>query len=272
MRPNTNRQRQEHDILLDELVEEYLCEIHVAPRTRKNYTEGLEIFQKNMPAKVGDIRLETIEAHIIRYKTGRAEATVAMQIAIIRAFYSWLADNKGFRNIARHIPFGHTTGGYQRCLTKEEYLKIRDADIPQYRKDTVKFLCNTGLRVGAVINLQKSNIVNGFIRYVSKGNKPGSVPMNKTVEDIVRRNPRFEFIRIRTTRAIGRICHYVARDVGIERFTPHQCRHYFATELLNRGVDIFTISKLLNHSSVETTKQYLHWDELRLRGTTDILD
>ena len=43
--------------------------------------------------------------------------------------------------------------------------------------------------------------------------------------------------------------------------TLHKFRHTYATRLLESGSDIVTVQKLLGHSDIDTTRQYLNPDE-----------
>lgn len=46
---------------------------------------------------------------------------------------------------------------------------------------------------------------------------------------------------------------------GIDKeVSVHTLRHCFATHLLEAGVDVYYIQKLMGHTSVKTTSIYLH--------------
>lgn len=63
-----------------------------------------------------------------------------------------------------------------------------------------------------------------------------------------------------------------ARDSGIgKKVTFHVARHTFATLLLTFGTDIYTVSKLLGHSSVSTTQIYAKVVDEKKRTATNAI-
>ena len=72
---------------------------------------------------------------------------------------------------------------------------------------------------------------------------------------------------------IQKVCKTAASRAGIDRnITPHTMRHSFATHLLEAGVDLLAISRLLRHKSFSTTMKYLHVRQLHLHSVPSPTD
>jgi integrase/recombinase XerD len=61
-----------------------------------------------------------------------------------------------------------------------------------------------------------------------------------------------------------------AAEAGLERrVTPHMLRHTAATLLIETGVDIRFVQRLLGHASIATTEIYTHVTDEALRVTLE---
>jgi len=54
--------------------------------------------------------------------------------------------------------------------------------------------------------------------------------------------------------------------------TPHSCRHFFATQLVERTADLCSVSRLLGHSRIQSSMRYLHSSPERLAAVVAALD
>ena len=104
-----------------------------------------------------------------------------------------------------------------------------------------------------------------------KGRKRRHIPLNPTCLEILKRHSDLTHFRVSRSVFYHQAAKY-AKKAKIPCCGPHSFRHYFATQLLLKGVPIKKVSILLGHKSVQTTeKTYAHILPADLQGATDCL-
>lgn len=62
------------------------------------------------------------------------------------------------------------------------------------------------------------------------------------------------------------------KEAGVSKFSAHDLRRTFATDLLNEGVDLLTVQALLGHEKPSTTATYDKRGEAAKRHAVDLVD
>lgn len=130
---------------------------------------------------------------------------------------------------------------------------------PEMIRNPFLFCCFTGLRFSDVKALRWENIEHGIIVLrMKKTREIVRVPISDNAKQFLpeakKDGPVFQISPLNT---LTRGLKLWAKEAGVKKDLHfHMSRHTFGTLTLEHGADIYTISKLLGHSSVQTTQIY----------------
>jgi integrase/recombinase XerD len=173
-----------------------------------------------------------------------------------------------------------------RLMTTDALQNALDYTFPNHPKAArnrliVGLLFYAGCRVSEVVHLRVQQGSDDYVTIDGKGQRQRMVPLAAPLQQRFR---DYEASRTRGTspwmfpsgsgaRPISRqtvthMIQHLTKACGIqERITPHMFRHMFATNLMEKGLDIRDIQWLLGHASIQTTQMYTHLDTRALKRT-----
>ena len=188
----------------------------------------------------------------------------------------------------KHIPFGKRPKKLPTVLSDQEAAKLIEC-VRYLKHRTVLLTCySAGLRLSEATHLKVSDIDGQrkelHIRH-GKGSKARVVPASPRLLTALREywkseRPSSYLFPGRTpdvpmhSATIQRACKMAVAYARITKpdVTPHTLRHTWATSMLEAGVDILTISRLMGHASFVTTMVYLHVRRENLRRVPSPID
>jgi len=185
------------------------------------------------------------------------------------------------------VPFGKRPKTLPAVLSREEVMSLLSCVKSLKHRTFLLTLYAAGLRLSEAAALTIPDIDSQRMQLRiahGKGAKERLVPLSPRLLEALReywktvRSPKWLFpgktheVPLSST-TIQKTCKAAVLKAGIlKHVTPHTLRHSYATGLLEAGVDLLTIGRLLGHKSFTTTLIYLHVRRTHLGSTPSPID
>lgn len=240
-----------------------------------------------------------------RRRNGNGKIKPAAQnrkLAVLRGLFQHLVDQDILKKSPASLVEWAKEGSMPiMFLTKEQQDKVLRKALSNrengLRDFTILFLAfNLGLRLSEIVNLSLHDLflskdqilihgkgdkirngifhkhmlehVNNYLRFVNYSSVQPQ-PDEKGIPLFFNKKRSYKGQRI-THNAIEKMVSGVFRKCGIEEGSIHRCRHSFAVNCLDAGINIVHIMYLLGHENISTTVRYLRLsNDLVLRQIRD---
>ena len=243
-----------------------------ADRTRESYLEavtGLARFYRRSPDQITDAEIQAYVVHLLRDRQ-LSWSTCNIVVCGLRFFYhiTLRRDRTTFT-----IPTPRRSGKLPVVLSRDEVQRlITHATNPRYRTMLMTTYA-AGLRLNEVLHLHVPDIDSArmTIRVVQgKGGRDRYTLLSARLLEALRAywrvaHPRDwlfpapkDSARPMDPSTLQKAYQRAKRRAGVTKPGGiHTLRHCFATHLLEAGVDLHTIQRLLGHGHLSTTMRYL---------------
>ena len=217
------------------------------------------------------------------YGKGKKASTINGYITYLKNFFGWLQDEEYIiKNPARKLAFTKVPKLILQGYKADNLEKLREACLTEKEKAFFELLESTACRISEISNITLDNInwSDKSIKVTGKGNKQRIVYFSTKAKLHME-----EYLRIRKgesnylflsdhapykpikTRALQLILKRIQKRSGVdERVHCHKFRRTQATYLLNSGMSLPGVQKILGHESPETTQRYARLSEENIKN------
>lgn len=207
---------------------------------------------------------------------GKQPGTVACIVNALRSFYNYLRDEEVITiDMASRIQRPRLQRSIRLSPAADKVNLILEASKDLRHQAMLRLMVDCGLRVHELVTIHISNIDldHNLVTVDGKGGKQRQVPIGPMTTSIILtqiddvrhtgydgdwlfpgRDPSGHV----STDAVGSYLERLCQKLEITRITPHQLRHYFATQMLSSGANLKVTSEILGHADASTTAD-IYW-------------
>lgn len=246
--------------------------------TIRNMLDGVGKREKN-------ITTEDLRGYLDTYQRRGSVSKVTLDNVrrILSTFFSWLEDEDYIiKSPVRRIHKVKTGRTVKETYSDESLELMRDhCDNPRDLA-MIDLLCSTGIRVGELVKLNRSDIdfENRECIVFGKGNKQRKVYFDARTKIHLQKyiNSRTDdnealfvsllrpFTRLQISGVEIRL-RKIGKELNFNKVHPHKFRRTLATMAIDKGMPIEQVQQLLGHQSIDTTLQYAMVNQANVKNS-----
>jgi integrase len=218
---------------------------------------------------------------------GRAPASVNRYLIILsQMFTRAMSIAQATTNPVAEVELLRVRNARTRFLSEEEEERLlRDCATPL--RGVVLFAIHTGMRRSEITKLEWRDVDMRrlVVRVRAENAKSGEareIPLDQTaqallqkIRPVILKDPYLPVFRSTWGKAysdVGKVFRYATKRAGLAELHFHDLRHTFASRLVMRGADLFTVQELLGHTDIAMTRRYSHLSPAHKRAAVSLLD
>ncbi|MCI0130046.1 tyrosine-type recombinase/integrase [Vagococcus sp. CY53-2] len=273
------------------------CKVrNLSKKTISSYDYQIGIFINYMETEFNEKSIRKIKkVHVKKYLLDLQETKKATYInqllKTLKLLFNYgVVEGYLDKNIISNISYLRTETTLLNTFNDDEVINMiefygKNKDfLSQRNKLIIEIFTDCGLRAQEVRDLKNDNIYDDYIKFWGKGRKERVVPISPYLSYSLKKYNRVKkgyFNNLRKYREVDNYlfvsksgkrltnnvllekivkdaCNAIGVRNEVQRKSCHSLRHYYAQKLLKNGVNLYTISRLLGHSSIKTTQTYLN--------------
>ncbi|WCA22560.1 tyrosine recombinase XerC [Candidatus Phytoplasma oryzae] len=256
----------------------------------------LNYMQKYLKIKyTNQINKEKLSLFLSNLKNNNkiSSKTLARKIISIKKFHYFLVSEKEVKkNIVQNLKIPKINKTLPSVLSLKEIFLFfkknnKKKSLLEVRNTAIfELMYGSGLRITELLelNIKDINLEQLHINIKGKGEKERIVPITKNTYKIInnyllkirpfliKQNPKnyYVFLNKKGEKLSRQGCYKIfKKKLKIANlktnYSPHTLRHSFATHLLENGMDLRTLQKILGHKDISTTQIYTHISQKYLK-------
>ena len=269
-------------------------------KAEKSWKREQQLFQIWISKAIGSkpmvsilpLHIEEIKQHM--QERGQSPRSIEYAIAVVRQVFNFAKSNSLFQGDSptARVVKPKKDNRRVRFLTHEEAKQLLEALAVRSRDvhDMALLSLETGMRLGEIFSLTWNDLdlnKGKLILLDTKNGKTRTAYLTENTKKMLqmrRRSRAGDSVFCRNDgkpyRALSRTFERTVDDLGFNdgiedarmKVVFHTLRHTYASWLVEKGVDLYTVKELLGHSTLQMTERYSHITEKTLRQAVKELE